>query len=118
MPPHALGQLPEARVPVNACIHCFRNFGSAALLEAHRQLHTHNPTTIQNTDPEMTWKKAKKLMKKDERWLVCEVLGDIRKTLFQEHISSILDGQQREFFHEFLKSVPDLELKLSRAGIC
>lgn len=66
------------------------------------------------TDPLMSWERACELMKKDERWQACESLDkDVRKSLFEEHIASILVGQQRQNFYELLNSVPDLHLDLS-----
>jgi transcription elongation regulator 1 len=61
-------------------------------------------------NPDLTWKEAKKLLKKDLRWGSVEQLErDERELLFEEHIE-LLTKKKRDKFREMLEEISSLEL--------
>ncbi|XP_058053276.1 transcription elongation regulator 1 [Anopheles bellator] len=76
--------------------------------EAIRHFNALLTDLVRNAD--LTWKEVKKLLKKDHRWELIEMLDrDDRERLFNEHIESLV-RKKRDKFREMLDEVPSLEL--------
>lgn len=66
---------------------------------------------VRNSD--LSWKEAKKQLKKDHRWELVETLDrDEKERLFHEHIGSLIK-KKREKFREMLNEITSLELTSS-----
>ncbi|CAH8858330.1 unnamed protein product [Trichobilharzia szidati] len=65
-------------------------------------------------DPSLTWKEAKKILRKDPRWEgVSEVFErSEREEMFQEHINN-LSKKSREIFHRLLSETEGMSFDLS-----
>ena len=68
-------------------------------------------TTSSKTSSEISWKEAKKLLKKDPRWSYTKVLDKERKQeLFDEHMSKFR-AKKRDLFYQLLDETSEIVLK-------
>lgn len=57
----------------------------------------------------MTWRDAKKQLRKDHRWeLVDQLEREERDKLFEEHIDN-LNKKNKEMFHKLLDDTPEVQ---------
>ena len=62
---------------------------------------------------ELSWKEAKKVLKKDDRWSYCKVLDKERKQeLFDEHMNKF-KAKKRDIFYQLLDETQGIVLKTS-----
>ena len=62
---------------------------------------------------DLSWKEAKKILKKDPRWSHCKILDKkAKEELFEEHMSKFR-AKQRELFFNILDDTPGIELTKS-----
>jgi hypothetical protein len=63
------------------------------------------------TIPTLSWKRAQKLLREDDRLLICENLTvDKKEMLFDRHIENIVANKQRENFWDLVENIPNLEV--------
>lgn len=59
---------------------------------------------------DLSWKEAKKILKKDPRWSHCKILDkEAKEELFEEHMSKFR-AKQRDLFFKLLDETPGIEL--------
>lgn len=79
--------------------------------EAMRHFNALLADLVRNSD--LSWKEAKKQLRKDHRWELVETLDrDNRERLFNDHIES-LSKKKRDKFREMLEEFPKMELTSS-----
>lgn len=79
--------------------------------EAMRHFNALLADLVRNSD--LSWKEAKKQLRKDHRWELVETLDrDNRERLFNDHIES-LSKKKRDKFREMLEELPKMELTSS-----
>lgn len=62
---------------------------------------------------ELTWKDAKKILKKDARWSLCKLVEKEKKEqLFDEHMAKFR-AKKREIFHQLLSETPGVIMKVT-----
>ncbi|RNA12121.1 Transcription elongation regulator 1 [Brachionus plicatilis] len=62
---------------------------------------------------DLSWKEAKKILKKDPRWSHCKILDkEAKEELFEEHMSKFR-AKQRDLFFKILDDTPGIQLKKS-----
>lgn len=83
--------------------------------EAVRQFAALLTDLVRKSD--LTWKEAKKLLKKDGRWEIVENLDrETRDRLFADHISS-LNKKKRDNFREMLDEIPEIGQETSWSDV-
>lgn len=83
--------------------------------EAVRQFSALLTDLVRKSD--LTWKEAKKMLKKDQRWEIVESLDrESRDRLFMDHIAS-LNKKKRDNFREMLDEMPDIDQATSWSDI-
>lgn len=71
----------------------------------HQHHHHHHKSS------ELTWKEAKKILKKDDRWSHCKLVEKEKKEqLFEEHMAKFR-AKKRELFHQLLVETSGIILK-------
>jgi transcription elongation regulator 1 len=64
-----------------------------------------------SSSSELSWKEAKRLLKKDARWDYCKVLEkEHKQTLFEEHMNKFR-AKKREMFYQLLDETAGIVLK-------
>lgn len=75
----------------------------------HRHHHHHKSSG----GGELSWKEAKKILKKDPRWSMCKLVEKERKEqLFDEHMAKFR-AKKRELFHQLLNDTAGIVLKVT-----